>query len=70
MREYFGVAKELGIQQQEIETVQSIVMAVSGCRVRAQFNDARGLKPGPPKGRPSPEPTRQPGNTATRRKPR
>ncbi len=42
MKEYFGGAKELGISQQEIEAVQSIVMAVSGCRVRAQFNEARG----------------------------
>ncbi len=41
MDEYFGVAKEKGIQQKEIDTVLSIVMAVSGCRVRAQFRHAR-----------------------------
>jgi hypothetical protein len=41
MEEYFGVAKEMGITREEIETVQSIVMAVSGGRVRAQFREAR-----------------------------
>ncbi len=41
MKDYFGVAKELGIKQQEIETIQSIVMAVAGGRVRAQFRAAR-----------------------------
>ena len=41
MNEYFGVAKDAGIDTKEIETIQSIVMAVSGCRVRAQFLDAR-----------------------------
>ena len=41
MEEYFGVAKDIGISREEIETVQSIVMAVSGGRVRAQFLDAR-----------------------------
>lgn len=41
MEEYFGVAKEIGITQDEIDTVQSIVMAVSGGRVRAGFREAR-----------------------------
>ena len=41
MDEYSGVARENGISQQEIDTVLSIVMAVSGCRVRAQFRHAR-----------------------------
>ncbi len=35
------MAKESAISNQEIGTVQSIVMAVSGGRVRAQFNQAR-----------------------------
>ena len=37
MDEYFGVAKELGVSREEIETVQSIVMAVAGGQIRAQF---------------------------------
>jgi hypothetical protein len=41
MEEYFGVAKEIGIAQDEIDAVQSIVMAVSGGQVRAQFREAR-----------------------------
>lgn len=41
MDEYFGVAKELGVTREAIEAVQSIVMAVSGGRVRAQFLEAR-----------------------------
>jgi len=41
MEEYLGVAKEEGISGKEIGTVLSIVMAVSGCRVRAQFKEAR-----------------------------
>ena len=50
MDEYFGVAKELGIKQQEIETIQSIVMAVAGGQIRSQFCEARGLKPPGPSG--------------------
>ena len=42
MDEYFGVAKDAGINREEIETIQSIVMAVSAGRVRAQFREARG----------------------------
>lgn len=41
MEEYFGVAKEIGITEDEIDAVQSIVMAVSGGRVRAQFGEVR-----------------------------
>jgi len=41
MEGYFGVAKEMGIRREEIEAVQSIVMAVAGGRVRAQFREAR-----------------------------
>jgi hypothetical protein len=41
MEEYFGVAKDLGLTAEETDAVQSIVMAVSGGRVRAQFRDAR-----------------------------
>jgi hypothetical protein len=41
MQEYFGVAKENGITNEEIGTVQSIAMAVSAGRVRAQFLEAR-----------------------------
>ena len=41
MEHYFGLAKEQGITNDEIGAVQSIVMAVSGGRVRAQFREAR-----------------------------
>lgn len=41
MEHYFGVAKEQGISNQEIGAVQSIVMAVSAGKVRAQFREAR-----------------------------
>ena len=41
MQEYFGVAKEHGITNEEIGVVQSIAMAVSAGRVRAQFLEAR-----------------------------
>ncbi len=41
MESYFGVAKEAGITSAQIEAVQSIVMAVSAGRVRAQFREAR-----------------------------
>ena len=40
MREYLGVARDMGIRREEIEAVQAIVMAVSGGRVRAQFRAA------------------------------
>ena len=41
MQEYFGVAKEQGISKDEIGAAQSIAMAVSAGRVRAQFREAR-----------------------------
>ena len=41
MEHYFGVAKEQDIRYEEIGAVQSIVMAVSAGRVRAQFREAR-----------------------------
>ena len=41
MESYFGVAKEQDITNEEIGAVQSIVMAVSAGRVRAQFREAR-----------------------------
>ena len=41
MEHYFGVAKEQGITNDEIGAVQSIVMAVSGGRIQAQFREAR-----------------------------
>ena len=41
MEYYFGVAKEQGVTDDEIGTVQSIVMAVSAGRVRAQFLEVR-----------------------------
>ena len=41
MEHYFGVAKEEGLTDEEIGAVQSVVMAVSAGRVRAQFQDAR-----------------------------
>jgi len=44
MDSYSGVAREMGIKAKEIETIQSIVMAVSAGRVRAQFRKARSSK--------------------------
>jgi hypothetical protein len=41
MDHYFGVAKENGLTKEEIGAVQSIVMAVSAGKVRAQFREAR-----------------------------
>jgi hypothetical protein len=41
MDHYFGVAKDEGLTDEEIGAVQSVVMAVSAGRVRAQFQDAR-----------------------------
>jgi hypothetical protein len=41
MEHYFGVTKEEGLTSDEIGAVQSIVMAVSAGRVRAQFREAR-----------------------------
>ncbi len=41
MESYFGVAEDLGVTKAELGAVQSIVMAVSAGRVRAQFREAR-----------------------------
>jgi len=41
MEYYLGVAKEEGLTDEEIGAVQSIVMAVSAGRVRAQFREVR-----------------------------
>jgi hypothetical protein len=41
MEHYLGVAKEQGITNDEIGAVQSIVMAVSAGRVRAQYSEVR-----------------------------
>jgi hypothetical protein len=41
MEHYFGVAKEHNIRDEEIGAAQSIVMAVSAGKVRAQFREAR-----------------------------
>jgi len=41
MRHYLGVAKDMGISDEEVGAVQACVMAVSGGRVMAQFREAR-----------------------------
>ena len=41
MEHFFGVAKEKGLSDEAIGTVQAIVMAVSAGRIRAQFREAR-----------------------------
>jgi hypothetical protein len=41
MESYLGVAREEGITRKEIGTALSIAMAVSGCRVRAQYKEVR-----------------------------
>lgn len=48
MKHYLSQAEDLGITQEEIGTVLSIVMAVSSGRVMMQFNEASGEKPSPP----------------------
>ena len=39
MEHYLGVAKKEGISEEEIGAAQSIVMAVAGGRVNAQFRE-------------------------------
>ena len=39
MKHYLGVAKKEGISEEEIGAAQSIVMAVAGGRVNAQFRE-------------------------------
>jgi hypothetical protein len=41
MEHYLGVAREEGISDEEIGAVQSVVMAVSAGKVRAQFREVR-----------------------------
>lgn len=41
MEKFFGVAKENGLTDDEIGAVQSIAMAVSAGRIKAQFRQAR-----------------------------
>jgi hypothetical protein len=41
MEHFLGVAKEKGLSDNEIGSVQSIVMAVSAGRIRAQFREIR-----------------------------
>jgi hypothetical protein len=41
MRHYLGVAKEQDITEAEIGAIESIVMAVSACRIRTHLKDAR-----------------------------
>lgn len=41
MEHYLGVAEEEGISKTEIGAVESIVMAVSGGRIEAQFREVR-----------------------------
>jgi hypothetical protein len=40
------VAEEKGITKEEIEIIQTIVMAVSGGRVRAQFKEVQNRRKG------------------------
>jgi hypothetical protein len=41
MQHYFGVAREMGITDDEIGAAEAIVMAVASGRIRAQFREAR-----------------------------
>lgn len=41
MASYFGVAKDQGLSDAEIDAAEAIVMAVAAGQVRAQFADAR-----------------------------
>ena len=41
MKHYLGVARDNGVTDEEVGTVQAIVMAVNAGRVRAQFRAAR-----------------------------
>jgi hypothetical protein len=41
MNHYLGVARKLKIPEEQIGTVEAIVMAVAAGRVNAQFREAR-----------------------------
>ena len=49
MEHYLSQAEDLGVTEEEIGAVLSIVMAVSSGRVMMQFNEAVGQEPSPPK---------------------
>jgi hypothetical protein len=42
MKHYLGVAEAQGVTAEEIDAVQAVVMALSGCRVRSQFAEVQG----------------------------
>ena len=44
MQHYLGVAKDMGISEEEIGTVEAIVMAVSAGKIMAQLNEVRSKK--------------------------
>jgi hypothetical protein len=48
MEHYLGVARDEGLSDDEIGAVQSVVMAVSAGRVRAQFREVRSRSKTPP----------------------
>lgn len=48
MEHYLGVAKDESLSDEEIGAVQSVVMAVSAGRVRAQFREVRSREKAPP----------------------
>jgi hypothetical protein len=41
MQHYLGVAKDMGISEEEIGAVQSVVMAVAAGKVNAQLQEVR-----------------------------
>jgi hypothetical protein len=41
MQHYLGVAKDMGISEEEIGAIQAIVMAVSAGKVNAQLHEVR-----------------------------
>ena len=41
MEHYLGVAKEVGLTEEQIGAVQAIVMAVSAGRINAQLREVR-----------------------------
>ena len=44
MKHYLGVARKMQISDDEIGSVEAIVMAVAAGRVNAQFREARRVK--------------------------
>jgi hypothetical protein len=39
MEHYLGVAKNNDVTDEEIGVIESIVMSLSGCRIRSQFKE-------------------------------